>query len=70
MFGLKTPLKQLAGIVCLLITSLVNGQNDKEAEQLLNAVSDKTASYKNISISFSYSFKFKIIHHNLYNQGP
>ena len=54
MIGLKFPLKQLAGIVCLLVTTFVNGQNDKEAEQLLNTVNDKTASYKNISITFKY----------------
>lgn len=54
MIGLKSPLKQLAGILCLLITTFVNGQNDKEAEQLLNAVNDKTASYENISITFKY----------------
>ena len=54
MIGLKFPLKQLAGLLCLLITTFVNGQNDKEAEQLLNAVNDKTASYENISITFKY----------------
>ena len=54
MIGLKTPLKQFVGIVCLLVTTFVNGQNDKEAEQLLNAVNDKTASYENISITFKY----------------
>ena len=54
MIGLKSPLKQLAGILCLLVTTFVNGQNDKEAEQLLNAVNDKTASYENISITFKY----------------
>lgn len=54
MIGLKTLLKQLAGIACFLMTTFVNGQNDKEAEQLLNAVNDKTASYENISISFKY----------------
>lgn len=54
MIGLKFPLKQLAGLLCLLTTTFVNGQNDKEAEQLLNAVNDKTASYENISITFKY----------------
>lgn len=54
MIGLKTLLKQLAGIACFLMTTFVNAQNDKEAEQLLNAVNDKTASYENISISFKY----------------
>ena len=38
----------------MLVTTFVNGQNDKEAEQLLNAVNDKTASYENISITFKY----------------
>ena len=40
----------------MLVTTFVNGQNDKEAEQLLNAVNDKTASYENISITFKYAF--------------
>ncbi len=51
---LKTTLNYFWVFICLSSTTYMNGQNDKAAEQLLNEVSDKTASYDNISITFKY----------------
>lgn len=43
--------------IAMMITFVINAQSDKKAENILNSVSNKTKSYKTISISFTYTME-------------